>query len=177
MSLLPVQPVLHAGAPFREVFAEHAPYVWRALRRLGASEADADDLCQEVFVVVHRKLPEFEGRSSLRTWLYGICVRTARDHRRRAHVRNETPTDEPPDGRISAPQDAELDRAGARARLDAELSALEPEKREVFVLYEIEELTMADVAEAVGIPLQTAYSRLYSARKQLAERLADRRPS
>jgi len=147
------------------VFREHAPYVWRVLRKLGVSEADAPDLCQEVFVVVHRKLPEFEGRSALTTWLYGICVRTASDHRRRAHVRREEVTDTVPEGRESAPQPKDLARRQARALLDGALNALDEDKRAVFVLYEIEELPMSEVADAVGCPLQTAYSRLYAARE------------
>jgi RNA polymerase sigma-70 factor (ECF subfamily) len=150
---------------FRDLFTEHAPHVWRALRRLGVREADVEDVAQEVFLVVHRKLPEFEARSSLKTWIYGICVRTASDYRRRAHVRRERPTDEVPDERRSAPQIAELEREQARAMLDAALERLDEDKRAVFVLYEIEELDMLAVAEAVGCPLQTAYSRLYAARK------------
>ena len=65
------------------IFREHAPYVWRVLRRMGVREADVEDVTQEVFVVVHRRLPEFEGRSAMRTWIYGICLRVASDHRRR----------------------------------------------------------------------------------------------
>ena len=153
---------------FAQVFEAHAPTVWRALRRLGVPESDVEDLCQEVFVVVHRKLPSFEGRSALSTWIYGICVRVASDHRKRAHVRRERPTDEVPEGRQSAPQIAELEREQARRMLDRALAELDEDKRAVFVLYEVEELTMAQVADAVGCPLQTAYSRLYAARKLVA---------
>lgn len=154
---------------FADVFREHAPYAWRVLRRLGVREADVEDLCQEVFVVVHRKLPEFEGRSSVRTWIYGICVRVASDHRRRAHVRREEPTGAVPEERSSAPQIKELEREQARALLDAALAELDDDKRAVFVLYEIEQLEMKAVAEAVGCPLQTAYSRLHAARKRVEE--------
>jgi RNA polymerase sigma-70 factor, ECF subfamily len=160
--------------PFAAVFREHAPYVWRVLRRLGVREADTEDMCQEVFVVVHRKLPEFEGRSSLQTWIYGICVRVASDHRRRAHVRREQPTDAVPEERRSAPQLHELEREQARAMLDQALALLDDDKRAVFVLYEIEELEMKLVAEAVGCPLQTAYSRLHAARKKVAEAIERR---
>lgn len=146
------------------VFRDHAPYVWRVLRKLGIPEAEAEDLCQEVFVVVHRKLPEFEGRSSLTTWLYGICVRTASDHRRRARVRHEQVTEDVPEGRESAPQAKDLARRQARALLDSALESLDEDKRAVFVLFEIEDLTMNEVAVSVGCPLQTAYSRLYAAR-------------
>ncbi len=156
------------------VFRAHGPFVWRVLRKLGIPEADVPDLCQEVFVVVHRKLPEFEGRSSLTTWLYGICLRTASDHRRRARVRREEVTDRVPEGRESAPQAKDLARRQARALLDAALEDLDEDKRAVFVLYEIEELTMAQVAEAVGCPLQTAYSRLYAAREVVSRHFGRR---
>lgn len=159
---------------FEALFREHAPRVWRALRRLGVREADVEDVAQEVFVVVHRKLPEFEGRSSLRTWIYGICVRTASDYRRRAHVRREQPTDRMPDERRSAPQLKELEREQARALLDDALATLDEAKRAVFVLYEIEELDMPQVAEALGCPLQTAYSRLYAARRRLKAEIGRR---
>ncbi len=151
------------------VFRDHAPYVWRALRRLGVPEADVEDVCQEVFLVVLRRHGDFEGRSSLRTWIYGIALRVASDYRRSARVRREVLTDEVPEERQSAPQhDVVALRESARA-LDGLLDALDDGKREVFVLYEIEQLTLAQVADAVGCPLQTAYSRLLSARKIVEE--------
>lgn len=157
------------GPSFAEVFRQYAPFVWRVLRQLGVRESEVEDLCQEVFVVVHRKLPGFEGRSSLRTWLYGICIRTASDHRRRAHVRREHPTDRPPERAGSAPQQREIERRQARALLAEALDALDHDKRSVFVLFEIEQLDMAEVAAAVGCPLKTAYSRLYAARRQVED--------
>jgi RNA polymerase sigma-70 factor, ECF subfamily len=163
-----MQPEPHGATPsFAEIFREHAPRVWRALRRLGIAEADVEDLCQEVFVVVHRKLPEFEGRSTLGTWIYGIAVRVAADHRRRAHVRRERAVEAVPEGRQSAPQLEDLARERARVMLDEALDSLDDDKRAVFVLYEIEQLAMPAIADAVDCPLQTAYSRLYAARKQV----------
>ena len=168
--------------PLAQIFREYGPFVWRGLRRLGIPESDVEDVCQEVFVVVHRKLGDFEGRSSLRTWIYGICARTASDYRRSGRVRREVVTDTPPD----APQDGGQQDAfalkQARATLDRILDQLDDDKRSVFVLYEIEELTMAEVAEALGCPLQTAYSRLHAARKvveagvQLAQQQAGGAP-
>lgn len=158
-----------AAPPFAEVFRQHAPYAWRVLRQLGVPEAEVEDLCQEVFVVVHRKLPGFEGRSALSTWIYGICLRTASDHRRRAHVRRESPTDRPPERSGSAPQQREIERRQARAMLEEAVARLNADQRAVFVLYEIEQQTMAQVAQAVGCPLQTAYSRLYAARRIVRE--------
>lgn len=152
---------------FAQLFREHAPYVWRVLRRLGVSEADVEDLCQEVFVVVLRKLDTFEGRSTTRTWIYGICIRSASDYRRRAYKRREVVTDKVPERVVSPDQAREVQRLQARALLDAALDELDEGKRAVFVLYEIEELPMAEVAEAVGCPLQTAYSRLHAARRKV----------
>jgi RNA polymerase sigma-70 factor, ECF subfamily len=148
-----------------EIFRTYAPFAWRALRRLGVPEADVEDVCQEVFVVVHRKLADFEGRSSLKTWIYGICARTASDYRRSGRVRREIVTDAPPDAAQDGGQHDAVALRQARAALDRILDQLDDDKRAVFVLYEIEELTMAEVAEALGCPLQTAYSRLHAARK------------
>jgi len=161
------EPQATAAPPFAEVFEQHAPYVWRVLRHLGVASSEVEDLCQEVFVVVHRKLPTFEGRSSLRTWLYSICLRTASDHRRRAHVRHEKVTDRLPERSGSAPQQREIERRQARALLESALSELSIDKREVFVLYEVEQLPMSEIAEAIGCPLQTAYSRLHAARREV----------
>jgi RNA polymerase sigma-70 factor (ECF subfamily) len=126
-----------------------------------------------VFVVVHRKLDSFEGRSSIRTWVYGICIRTASDYRRRAHVRREQAVDEVPSPTLEANQEDEVERARYRKRLLELLAELDEEKRQVFVLYEIEELEMKEIAEVMGTPLQTAYSRLRAARQILARALSE----
>ena len=72
------------GPTFKEVYEEQFRFVWRSLRRLGVRESDVADAAQDVFLVVHRRLDEFEGRSKVSTWLYGICYRVARDRRRLA---------------------------------------------------------------------------------------------
>jgi len=152
---------------FREVFQENAPYVWRCLRRLGVAPADVEDVCQEVFVVVHRKLSDYDGRASVRSWLYGFCVRKASDYRRLAHIRREKVTDELPELPTSQGQDEALDRRAARDFLDALLDRLDEPQRTVFVLYEVEELPMHEVARIADCPLQTAYSRLHAARRRI----------
>jgi RNA polymerase sigma-70 factor (ECF subfamily) len=151
----------------RTIFDEHARYVIRTLRHLGISEADVEDVGQEVFVTVHRKLPEFEGRSKLRTWLYAICLRVASDHRRRAYVVRERVTERPP---VDTGERSGLEpdtSAESRAFVQQLLAELDEDKRNVLVLYEIEGFTMREVAEVVGCPLQTAYSRLHAARELL----------
>ena len=161
------------GAPSLEaIFREHAPYVWRALRRLGVHERDVEDICQDVFLVVHRRLDSFHGGSAVRTWLYGICIRSASDYRKRQHRHRESPAgDDLPEVSAEPEMEEAVERRLACDRLDEALDVLDDVKRAVFVLYELEGVLMPEVAEAVGCPLQTAYSRLYAARKIVTEHL------
>jgi RNA polymerase sigma-70 factor (ECF subfamily) len=154
---------------FEEVFRAHAPFVWRCLRRLGVAAADADDVTQEVFVIVHRKLHEYDGRASLRAWIYGIARRKAADHRELSHKRHEATTDELPDRpRDSTPSpESASDRRRKVARLDDALAALDEPKRAAFVLYEIEGLSLAEIATATETAISTVHARLDAARKQL----------
>jgi RNA polymerase sigma-70 factor (ECF subfamily) len=165
--------------PFAEVFRTYSAFVWRVLLRLGVAEADVDDVAQEVFLGIHRNLSRFEGRCSLRTWVYGICHRRAVDYRRRASVRPELYSDEPPEQSVAANQEQGFAVSQARQQLARVLDGLDEEKRTVFVLFDIEGVPMDEVAEIVGCPLQTAYSRLYAARRKveatLARQRADRR--
>jgi len=149
------------------VFREFAGFAWRVLRRLGVPDEDADDVLQEVFVTVHRKLPGFEGRSSVRTWLYSICVRVASEYRRRARARRETPSELGAEPAIEPGQEEHVAAGQARVLLDGILDQLDDAKRAVFVLYEIEGLPMGEVAVALECPLQTAYSRLHAARREV----------
>ncbi len=157
------------GAPVRssaELFREHGAFVWRLLRRLGVPTADLDDLSQDVFIIVHRALATYEERNQLKAWLYRICVREAVRHRKSRPPPSSMDIDEldepSPDCPESTAQVNEM-----RARLDRLLAILDEPRRTVFVLYELEELSMAEVAEAVGCPLQTAYYRHSSAKKEI----------
>jgi RNA polymerase sigma-70 factor (ECF subfamily) len=140
------------------------------LRHLGVPGADLQDQAQEVFVAVFRGLESFEGRSALRTWVYGICVRVASNYRRRAYVRRERSFSEPPEQALEPDQPRALEENMGWPALRRLLDTLDADKREVFVLYELEELPMREVAEACGCPLQTAYSRLHAARRLLLEK-------
>lgn len=161
---------------FRRIVDEHAGFLWRALRHLGVRERDLEDVCQDVFLVAHRRFPDFRGDSSLRTWLYGIAVRLASEHRRRAHVRREVPTSEPPGADSPASGPERVARSELRDLFNSILDQLDDDKRAVFVLYEIEDLDMKEVSKALGCPLQTAYSRLHAARSFVAAAVRERRP-
>lgn len=150
---------------FEDIYDAYFDYVWRSLRRLGVPEVSADDAAQDVFVVVHRRLGDFEGRSTLKTWLFGIALRVARSHRRRlARKGHVDPL--PPDvlSEESDPE-AEVEKRKAIGVLDAFLNSLDEDKRAVFVLAEIEQMTAPEIEAALGVKLNTVYSRLRAARK------------
>jgi RNA polymerase sigma-70 factor (ECF subfamily) len=155
---------------FPHIFQQHARFLWRTLMNLGVPSRDAQDLCQEVLVIVHRRLPDFDGRS-LRGWLYGICVRVASDYRRSAPARLEIPHGELPEGSAPPDQLEQLDQRAERRRLLRALERISEDKRAALILYEVEELTLAEVSEALGVPLQTVYSRIKAARLELRHEL------
>jgi len=152
---------------FQEIYDAHFRFTWRSLRRLGVPEADVPDAAQEVFLVVHRRLPEFEGRAKVTTWLYRICFRVANDRRRRAHVRREVPG-EAAFASLADPRsgpDERTTRTDDLALLDAGLQEMDLDQRAVFTLFEFEEMTGQEIAETLEIPLGTVYSRLRLARE------------
>jgi RNA polymerase sigma-70 factor (ECF subfamily) len=155
------------GLRFADVYESHFAFAWRSVRRLGVEESAVDDVVQEIFVIVHRRLDDFEGRSSLKTWLFGIVLRVVRDHRRA--VRRKSPRSAGDADTVEAdiasdPHERALKAEAARV-LHAILDELDDEKREVFVLAELEQMSAPEIAEAVGAPLNTVYSRLRAARQ------------
>src|SRR6187549_1036254 len=164
-SAKPQVPVLDLAT----VYEAHFRYVWRCLRSLGIRDSQLDDALQDVFIVVQRRLPEFDGQAELRTWLYAIALRVARKYRDRARR-------EPASLEAARERDPELPAAadlsvGDRA-LESErlalahraLSSLDDDKREVFVLARVEQMSAPEIADVLGIPLNTVYSRLRAAR-------------
>ncbi len=149
----------------------HATQVWRTLRYFGVREADLPDASQEVFLVVHRRLPEFRGESKLSTWIYGISCRVAMAFCRRARANRQELVSEPPTEAVEARQHVDLETLETRSRLLGLLEKLPQEQRVVFVLHEIEEVPMQEIARLVGCPRFTAYSRLRLAKKRLRELL------
>ena len=151
---------------FRELYDVHFRLVWRALRRLGVPSSDLMDLTQKVFLITFRNLSRFEGRSSIATWLYGICNRVAAAHRRSNAVRHEVPTDPAalagvPVATPAAPSDVVL---AHQVEVERILSKLSEGQRAVFVLYEMDELSGPEIASLLGISLGTVRSRLRYAR-------------
>lgn len=147
-----------------QIFKEQGAFVLRLLRRLGVPDSDLDDVVQDVFLIVHRSLDRYEERNHLRAWLYRIAVREASRHRR-ARPPQATVALEDLTAATSAGPEERAQQNETRADFERLLSVLDEERRAVFVLYEVEELSMEEVVEVVGCPLATGYSRLRSARK------------
>jgi RNA polymerase sigma-70 factor (ECF subfamily) len=161
-----------AALDFEAVFRQMAPYVLRVLPRMGVRSADLDDVAQEVFLAVHRGLGAFEGRSQLRTWVYGICIRACSNYRRRAHHKHERITDAPVQASHAAHgPERQMQAQRALSALDRALEALPMPQRSAFVLFEIEGLDMVEIARAMDCSKFTAYSRLYAARKHVTSAL------
>lgn len=149
------------------IHESHADYVWCSLQRLGVHPADLEDALQEVFVVVYRKLASFDGSSRLSTWLFGISMRVASAYRRKAYRRRErTVVDMEATAGASSldgPEDALVEQQ-SRRRLAEVLDELEPARRAIFVMFEIEGIGCPEIAEQLGLPIGTVYSRLGAAR-------------
>jgi RNA polymerase sigma-70 factor, ECF subfamily len=164
------------------VHKRHGEFVWRTLHRMGVRAPHVEDVYQEVFLVVHRRLHTFAGQCAITTWLYEICFRVAAGYRRKAHFKREelVPDWSEMDGQLSSPAAASPERQLQTARqakqLEQLLDQLPLEYRVVFVMFELEGMTSEQIAESVGAPLGTVYSRLYRARKRFARALSRLRP-
>lgn len=162
---------LRASEPppdFQAIFATEFDYVWHTLRRLGVRDADLEDVTHDVFLTLFRKLDQYDPARPLRPWIFGFAFRVASDYRDLARHRREVPElaverrDEGPNA---------LDRtlqAEALALARDVLATLELDRRAVFILHELDECPMPEVAEALGISINTAYGRLRLARAELA---------
>jgi RNA polymerase sigma-70 factor (ECF subfamily) len=154
---------------FSEVYEGYFELVWRLAANRGIPAGSLDDVAQEVFIVIARKLPEFEGRSSMRTWVAGIVRRVVADFvRKRGNqpAGDESLEREPAGLGVTS---AELERKAAVELLDALLARMPEEQREVFVLHELEELSGAEIAELTNTNENTVWTRLRAARRIFQE--------
>jgi RNA polymerase sigma-70 factor (ECF subfamily) len=161
------------AAAFRQLFLLHRAEVARLVFRLAGGGIDLEDLIQEVFLQVHRSLKDFRGQSKFTTWLHRVTVNVVLMHRRAARSRPQLVypqlEDAQADPRLSPDEDlARMERVRAFQRL---LDKLAEKKRTVFVLHELEGLTPSEIANIVGAPVLTVRTRLFYARRELAELL------
>ena len=163
------------AARFESVYEQHFDFVWRSLRLLGVPPEAVEDATQDVFSVVSRQLAHFEGRSSLRTWLFGIVQRVAANQRRkdRRKLRQLTPLDDDVISREPTPH-SHAEAAQAIDVVQGFCATLDVERRAVFVLALLEELPASEVSQALDIPINTVYSRVRSLREGLRRMLEER---
>lgn len=166
---------------FSEIYKVHFSFVWSCARRFGVNEHELDDVVQEVFIVIHARLASLERPEALRSWIYGIVRRTASSHHRakRAKLASAVALNLEPEMQYPhPPSPQELAEQSDQVRLLwALLEKLDPLKREVFVLAELDEMPIPEIAAAIDIPLNTAYSRLRAARQDLEEALQRYNPT
>jgi RNA polymerase sigma-70 factor, ECF subfamily len=167
-------PAVAGVAPldFDATYAAHFDYVFRVVARL-SDRSHAEDLSQEVWAVVHRRLPEFEGRAQVTTWLFQIAYHVVGNHLRRERVRRGflALIGAAPAEVQAATAPGSIDGAAEAARLTAAVAALPWKKRAVLMLHEVEGWPCDLIAERLGVPVATVYTRLHHARKELAAAL------
>jgi RNA polymerase sigma-70 factor (ECF subfamily) len=152
---------------FQEVYRTHFRFVWRTLGRLGVREADLMDVSQNVFIVVHRQLPAFEGRAEISTWLFSVCRLVAKDYLRSALIRREIVVDIRQLAERGGPGESPLERLDVQDLsdlLEALLRKLPEKLRVVFVMFELEEMSGEEIARLLDVPVGTVRSRLRLAR-------------
>jgi RNA polymerase sigma-70 factor (ECF subfamily) len=162
------------GAQVEALYREHFAFVWRTARRMSIAEANADDVVQDTFLVVHRRLAEFDDRMSVRGWLYGIVAHVVLYKKRRAR-RKDAPVSSMEEDPRGADQFAARDATPAAAAeiaeswalLDRLLAQLPPESSEVLILSKLEGMSVPEIAECVGANVNTVYSRLRAASQRL----------
>lgn len=152
---------------FEDVYRAHFDFVWRTARRMSVREESVDDVVQDAFVVVHRRLADYDGRTALRGWLYGILVRVVADHRRRRRRKDAPCTSIDADERgaerfVSTlpPTSEGAEHGEAMELLERILAELTPDHREVLVLSRLEEMSVPEIADALGANVNTVYSRV-----------------
>lgn len=158
-------------ATLAQIYDTHFAFVWRNARRLGVPKANADDVAQDVFLIVQRRIGDYDGRASMQAWIFGILVRVVRDHRRSFRRKGARHVPLEPDAlrdcsQPAEPTPSELAERSERVRLlDRLLGEIDEEKRTLLILSELEEWTLREIAELFGSNVNTIHSRLRAARR------------
>jgi RNA polymerase sigma-70 factor (ECF subfamily) len=154
---------------WKELYDAHFDFVLRVARRLGTPESEAEDVVHDVFVIVHRKLDRFEG-GRLTTWLYRITANVVSERHRKRRVRHAFESLKVwIGGEPGESPERTAERSSATRAVERVLERMNPKKREVFALFELEGLSGDEIAERIGCPVNTVWTRLYHARKQFLE--------
>jgi RNA polymerase sigma-70 factor (ECF subfamily) len=161
-----------ASLDLDRLYEEHADFVWRAVANLAGPHLEPEDLVQDVFVQACRSSQNFQGRASVRTWLYSLALGVVSNARRRARFRRFLGLEEARDAAASDPSAQDrVEKEQTRRLVHAVLEKLPEKKRAVLILFELEGLRGEQIAEVMGCPLATVWSRLYHARQEFARQL------
>lgn len=179
MSIMLPQPAFSARSlDVAALYVDHARLVRRVLRSHGVAPSSLDDALQDVFLVAVRRFHDFVPSASYKTWLFAIAVKVARDYRRRVSRKGGlSPLREHEVACPSSDPFTATAAAQALATLNGKLQSLETERREIFLLAELEQLTGPEIAERLSLNVNTVYSRLHAARRDLALEPRSRRPA
>ncbi len=158
-----------ATPTLRQLFVEHASYVWGSLRRLGVPAKDRDDLTQEVFITVHALLEDYDHERPFRPWVFGIAYRVVLRYRRRVARAPGARAEAPEIADASPGADEELVAQETRKLVRAAIDSIEIHRRAVFIMKDVDGVAVPEIAEGLGIPLNTAYSRLRLAREDFRD--------
>ncbi|MFV8751015.1 RNA polymerase sigma factor [Nannocystaceae bacterium ST9] len=159
-------------AEFEAAYRAHFGFVWRVLARQGVPAVALEDAAQEVFMVAHRHWGAWEGQASIRAYLFGVARRVA-GTARRTRQRQQTKLDALPEPPRDPAIDEQFDDRQRLDRLARAIERLEPSRREVFVLADVEGLSAPEIADALGCKLNTVYSRLRRAREAIVHAMAE----
>lgn len=163
---------------FHALYREHFDFVYRNLRRMGVPDSAVDDALQDVYLVVLRHVDSYRHGTHARAWLFAIAMRVAGNYRRALRRRGVLSTfvDDQPDPRRLDPFDLTAHAQAGRI-LQAFLDRLDDERRAVFVLSELEQMSAPEIARVLSANVNTVYSRLRAARADLERMLAARHRS
>jgi RNA polymerase sigma-70 factor (ECF subfamily) len=157
------------GQRYSELYEEYFEFVWRSARYLGEPPSSLDDAVQDVFLVAYRRFQDFEARSSPRTWLFAITLRVVSDHRRSRRRKTRLLDSVKRMFTASVPTPFDQSAHAERGRvLLAALDSLTDDQRAVFVMADLEEMSAPEIASVLKLNLNTVYSRLRTARREVA---------
>lgn len=159
---------LQAELTLQSIYVRECDYVWRTLRRFGVPARHVEDVAHDVFVVVHARLAEFDRTRPLRPWLIGIAFRESANFLRKGTQSRELLEELDAEDDGASPEELVSGRE-ARMLVARALATLEPDRRAVFVLHDLNGESVPDIAEALEVPLNTAYSRLRLARQDFTK--------
>ena len=166
-----------AGPPaltFDAVYSQYFGFVWRSLQRLGVASFVLEDAAQDTFVVIHRRFADLRADASIKAFLFGTALRVAQNYRRTARRKGAASLDTETAHSLEPGPFERAAASRALAVVEEFVTSLDDEKRMVFMLSALEQMTAPEIGDALSLPLSTVYSRLRVARERFVAFVAQR---